>query len=199
MSRPLIETDRQRPAKIHLRDRPRWQELLPHLLQLGIEIVFHDELPRFDEAAVEWMQQTEGKSQPTVNEIKTLLRKPFTARKQTRFTEAMDLMEWTDAMSKRAYPSRNNPVPPYDSTTIVSLRLTAKELETVLTTTEIVKTKKLRPRLEAMAAEGRDVELDIPEWSRVLLHCVGARRETCPHRRTRSRLPGALPTSWPRR
>jgi hypothetical protein len=39
MSRPLIETDRQRPAKIHLRDRPQWQELLPHLRQLGIEIV----------------------------------------------------------------------------------------------------------------------------------------------------------------
>ncbi len=160
MSRPLIETDRQRPARIHLRDRPQWQELLPHLRQLEIEVVFADDLPWFDEAVVEWMQQTRGKDQPSVDEIKTLLRKPFPAREQTWFTDAMNLMEWADAVSKKAYPSRKNPVPPYDPTTLVSIRLTAKELETVLTKTEIAKTKTLRPKLEAIAVEGRDVELD---------------------------------------
>ena len=50
MSRPLTGADRQRPGIIHLRDRPQWQELLPHLRQLGIEVVLADDLPWFDEA-----------------------------------------------------------------------------------------------------------------------------------------------------
>src|SRR5271165_1727602 len=42
--------DHQRPTTIYLRDRPQWQELLPHLRQLEIEVIVGDNLPRFDEA-----------------------------------------------------------------------------------------------------------------------------------------------------
>ena len=66
----------------------------------------------------------------------------------------MELMEWSDAMFKAAFPSRKNPDPPYDPDTLVSISLTAEELDAILTKTDIAKTKKLRPRLEAMAAEG---------------------------------------------
>ena len=56
MQRPPDYDDRRRPGTIHLRDRPQWQELLPHLRQLGIEVVFGDDLPWFDEAVLEWVQ-----------------------------------------------------------------------------------------------------------------------------------------------
>jgi len=158
MSRPLTGGDRQRPGIVHLRDRPRWQELLPHLRQLGIEVIFADDLPWFDEAVVDWMQQTK-KISPSVDEIKTVLRKPFPERKRTLFTDAMDLMEWTDGMWKGGYPSHKIAVPLYDPTTVVPVQLTAEELEAILTKTEIAKTKKLRPRLEAMAAEDKAIEL----------------------------------------
>lgn len=155
MSRPLTGGDRQRPGMIHLRDRPQWQELLPHLRQLGIEVVLAKDLPWFDEAVVDWMRQTKRKTLPSIDEIKAILRTPFPERKRTLFTDAMDLMEWTDAMFKGAYPSRKVAVPLYDSMTVVPIRLTAYELEAILTKTEIAKTKKLRPQLETMATEGK--------------------------------------------
>jgi len=63
--------------------------------------------------------------------------------------------------------------------TVVQIKLTAEELDAVLTKTEIAKTKKLRPRLEAMAVEGGAVDLDIHEWSRVVLAlCGGRTKET---------------------
>ena len=52
MRRPLNAGDRQRPRTIYLRDRPQWQELLPHLRQLGIEVVCSEDLPAFDEAVL---------------------------------------------------------------------------------------------------------------------------------------------------
>ena len=174
MRRPPDYEDRQRPGRIYLRDRPEWQELVPHLGQLGIEVAFSQDLPRFDEAVIGWMQQTKRKTLPPVDEIKATLRKPFPARKRSWFTDAMDLMEWTDAMCKGAYPSRKVPVPAYDPMTMVPMQLTADELEAILTTTTIAKTKKLRPRIEAMAAEGK-VELDISDWSRVLSALCGPR------------------------
>ncbi len=179
MSRPLTGRDRQRPGMIHLRDRPQWQELLPHLRQLGIEVVLADDLPWFDGAIVEWMQQTKRKSVPSADEIKTILRTPFPERKRTLFTDAMDLMEWTDKMSKGAYPSAKVAVPLCDPTTVVPIQLTANELESILTKTKIIKTKKLRPTLEAMAVESHAIELDIHEWSSVLLAlCGGRMKET---------------------
>ncbi len=167
MTRPPDYGDRQRPSTIYLRDRPQWQELVPHLQQLGIGVILGDDLPRFDEAVIDWMQQTDELA--SVDEIKATLRKPFPERKRTLFTDAMDLMEWTDAMFKGAYPSRKVAVPLYDPMTVVPIQLTADELEAILTKTEIAKTKKLRPQLETMAAEGRTIDLDINDWSQVLL------------------------------
>jgi hypothetical protein len=184
MTRPPHYEDRQRPRIIHLRDRPQWQELLPHLEQLGIEVVLGDELPRFDEAVIDWIQQTQKKLPSSVEEIKTILRKPFPERKRSLFTDSMDLMEWTDALWKGAYPSRKVPDPSYDPITVVPIQLTAEELEVILAKTEIARAKTLRPRLEAMAAEGRAVELDIHEWSRVLLAlCGGTTKEEAGRKR----------------
>jgi hypothetical protein len=165
--------DRQRPRIIYLRDRPQWQELLPHLWQLGIEVILSKDLPRFDEAVIEWMQKT--KKPPSAEKIKTMLRNPFPERDRTWFTDSMELTEWSDAMFKRAFPSRKNPDPPYNPDTSVAITLTAEELDSILTKTEIARTKKLRPRLEAMAAEGKPIELDVTEWSSVLLPLCGAR------------------------
>ena len=167
--------DRQRPCTIHLRDRSQWQELLPHLRQLGIEVVLSEELPKFDEAVIEWIQKT--KKPPSADKIKAILREPFPERERTWFTDAMELTEWSDRMFKRAFLSRKNPDPSYDPETSVAVSLTAEELDSILTKTDIAKTKKLRPRLEVMAAEGKPIELDVMEWSSVLLPLCGARVE----------------------
>ena len=57
----------------------------------------------------------------------------------------------------------------------MAVPLTAEELEAILTKTHIAKTKKLRPRLEAMAAENKTIDLDITEWSRIILALCGPR------------------------
>jgi hypothetical protein len=183
MLRPLDGGDRQRPRSICLRDRPQWQELLPHLRQLGIEVVLSEDLPRFDEAVIEWMQNKKAKGLPSADKIKAILREPFPARKRSSFTDAMDLMEWTDAMFKGAYPSRKVPVPSYDPMTTVPVQLTADEWDAILNTTDITRTKKLGPRLEAMAAEGGAAELDINDWSTVLLALCGTRVKGTPVRK----------------
>ena len=180
MLRPLNAQDRQRPRTIYLRDRPQWQELLPHLQQLGIEVVLSEDLPGFAEAVMEWMQCTKAKRRPSADEIKATLRQPFPQRRPTCFTDAMNLLEWTEAMFKGAYPSRKAVVPSYDPMTVVPIPLAAEELEAILTKTTIAKTKKLRPRLEAMAAEGKALELDINDWSKVLLALCGMRAKEVP-------------------
>lgn len=173
MQRPPDYEDRQRPCTIYLRDRPQWQELPPHLRQLGIEVVLGDDLPRFDEAVLEWMQHSTTKRLSSADEIKAALRKPFPERKHTWLTDAMVLMEWSDAMFKGAYPSRKVALPLYDPMAVVPIHILADEVEAILTKTEIAKTKKLRPRMEAMAANGNAIELDINEWSRVVLALCG--------------------------
>ena len=170
MQRSPQYEDRQRPRTIYLRDRPQWQELLPHLRQLGIEVVLTDDLPRFDEAVLEDIQKSTPK---TADEIKAALRKPFPERKRTSFDDAMNLMEWSDGMFKGAYPSRKVPVPLYDPMTVVPIHLAMEELEAILTKTEIAKTKTLRPRLEAMTTEGKAINLDINDWSRIVLALCG--------------------------
>jgi len=181
MLRPPNYEDRQRPRIIYLRDRPQWQELLPHLRQLGIEVALSEDLPRFDEAVIEWTQET--KKSPSIDKIKATLRKPFPKRKRTWFTDKMEVMEWSDRVFKAAYPSRKNPVPPYDTETSVGISLTAEELDSILTKTDVARTKKLRLRLEAMAAEGKPIELELTEWSSVLLSLCGPKaKEESLHR-----------------
>ena len=194
MLRPPDRDDRQRPGRIYLRDRPQWQELLPHLQGLGIEVAFAEDLPRFDEGAIEWMQEAKAATNPdeafirwilktrvatrvpSTEEIKATLRNPFPARKQNLHEATMTLLEWTDAMWKGAYPRRNAPVPAYDPTTIVSISLTAEELKAILTGTDVARTKKLRPRLEAVV-EGRSVELPVDDWGTVCLALCGAKTD----------------------
>jgi hypothetical protein len=64
--------------------------------------------------------------------------------------------------------------------TVVPIQLTADELELILTKTEIARTKKLRPRLEAMAADGKAIELNVNEWNRILLALCGTRTNEMP-------------------
>ena len=156
----------QRPSTIHLRDRPQWQELLPHLRQLGIKVVLGDNLPRFDEAVITWVQ--EMKKPPSAEKIKAILRMPFPERERTWVTDARELIEWSAGMAKGAYPRRNVPHPTYEPTTVVSMPLTQDELQGILTNTDLARKRKLRPRLEAMTAENKRMELDVTEWRSLL-------------------------------
>jgi len=183
MLQPLDAGDRQRPRTMYLRNRPQWQELLPHIRQLGIEVVFSEDLLRFNEAVIDWMRHTKAKRLPSTDQIKTILRKPFPERKPTNITDALVLIEWVDAMSSRAHPSRNVAVPSYDPTTVVPIHLAADGLKLILTQTTIARAKKLRPRLETMAAKDKDVALNIHDWSQVLLALCETRVEEEPIRK----------------
>jgi hypothetical protein len=191
MLRSLTDGDHQRPSTIHLRNRPQWQELLPHLQQLGIRVVSADELPRFDLAAAEWMYKTRRARKldealiewmvsrktatevPVSEEFRVTLRKPFPERRRSVLFRSMDLMNWSHMMCMGAYPSRTVPVPHYALETIVPIRLKADELEAILTKTVIATSEELRPRLEAMAAEGKTIDLNVNEWGCILLALNG--------------------------
>jgi len=182
MSRPWSEGDRQRPRTIYLRDRPQWQELLPHLRQLGIEVVLGDELPRFDEAVVEWMQEKSARHGPgkvlAVDKIRENLKSPFPKRKPTSVDAVMALLKWTDEMLKAGYPSARKGTPAaYDPMDTVAIHLAPDEIQAIVTKTDIARTKKLRPRLEAVAATEQDLDLPVHEWGRVLLSLCGAKQE----------------------
>lgn len=182
MSRPPHYEDRQRPRIIHLRDRPQWQELLQHLRQLGLEVVLGDDLPRFDEAVVEWMQERTARHAPekplAVDKIREDLKSPFPRRKRTSLDATLDLLRWTDEMLKAGYPSARKGTPAaYDPMSTVAVHLTPDEIEAVLTKTDIARTKKLRPRLEAMVSAQQDLDLPIHEWGRVIFSLCGAKQE----------------------
>lgn len=191
MLRPLTDGHRQRPNIVHLRHRPQWQELLPHLQQLGIRVGTAEELPffdlaaaewiyktktttRFDEALIEWMLNRRAMTEvPMLDEFRMTLRKPFPEPRQGVRYRRSDLMHWSHEMCVGAYPSRNVPVPQYTPETIVPIRLKADELEAVLTKSAIATSGELRLRLEAMAAEGKTIDLNVNEWSCILLALSG--------------------------
>ena len=75
MRRPPEYEIRQRRRKIYLRDRPQWQELLPHLRQLEIDLVLSSDLPWFDESAMDWTAR--AKTPPSPTEMQVILRQPF--------------------------------------------------------------------------------------------------------------------------
>jgi hypothetical protein len=192
MLRPPDRDDRQRPGRLYLRDRPQWQELLPHLRELRIKVVFAENLPRFDaeaiawmeetgtatdlgEALVQWLQKTKGATKlPSPDAIQAVLRRPFPPRKRTWHEAAMILTEWTDTMWKGAFPRRDDPVPAYDPTTTVSVAFTAEELRAILTETRVASTKKLCPRLEA-AGEGGQFALAVEDWGTTCFALCGTR------------------------
>jgi hypothetical protein len=106
MLRPANGGDRQRPSAIYLRNRPQWQELLPHLRQLGIEVVLSEDLPAFDEAALDWVQRTRTGKGLSADEIRAALRQPFPQRRPDRFPEAMSPRARTKTMSfDELYPN----------------------------------------------------------------------------------------------
>jgi hypothetical protein len=48
---------KRRPARIVLRDNPQWEELIPHLEQLKIEVETRQALPLWDDAAAEYVRK----------------------------------------------------------------------------------------------------------------------------------------------
>jgi hypothetical protein len=51
IQRPIVEGSRHRPSTLLLRDDPQWEELLPHLLELGVEVVKTNVLPAWQDVA----------------------------------------------------------------------------------------------------------------------------------------------------
>jgi hypothetical protein len=56
MRRPLTGSAR-RPEHIHFRGNPRWEELFPHLKEMGIETSIQEELPRVEEVYEDFLRQ----------------------------------------------------------------------------------------------------------------------------------------------
>src|SRR5262245_24277544 len=48
-----------RPRRLYLRARPEWAELLPHLEQIGIQVVSQETLPKWEEAFGDLQAQVE--------------------------------------------------------------------------------------------------------------------------------------------
>jgi hypothetical protein len=66
MRRPLTGSAR-RPDHIHFRGNPRWEELFPHLKELGIEVTLHDDLPEAEEVHLDFCRQMrKGGSGPII-------------------------------------------------------------------------------------------------------------------------------------
>ena len=72
IQRPIIEGSRHRPLTVLLRDNPQWEELLPHLQELGIEVLTNDLLPAWSEAAkdsgIEHARQMRSFRSPTITQ-----------------------------------------------------------------------------------------------------------------------------------
>jgi len=56
MRRPMTESA-HRPRQLLLRANPRWEELFPHLNQLGIEVSIQKELPKVQEVYEDFLRQ----------------------------------------------------------------------------------------------------------------------------------------------
>lgn len=66
MRRPMTDSA-HRPRQILLRDNPRWEELFPHLKQLGIEVSIQNELPNVEEVYEDFLRQMRrAKSRPLI-------------------------------------------------------------------------------------------------------------------------------------
>jgi hypothetical protein len=56
MCRPLTGSAR-RPEHLHVRANPRWEELLPHLKELGVEVTLRDALPELEEVYLDFLRE----------------------------------------------------------------------------------------------------------------------------------------------
>jgi hypothetical protein len=82
IQRPIVQRSRHCPSTILLRDDPQWKELLPHLRELGIDIVKTDMLPAWQEVAedagIEHARQMQSLGSPHITQD-TLLAHVFPA------------------------------------------------------------------------------------------------------------------------
>jgi hypothetical protein len=56
MRRPLTGPAR-RPERLHCRANPRWDELFPHLKELGVEVTLRDDLPELEEVYLDFLRE----------------------------------------------------------------------------------------------------------------------------------------------
>jgi hypothetical protein len=56
MRRPMTDSA-HRPRRISFRGNPRWEELFPHLNQLGIEVSIQNDLPNVEEVHEDFLRQ----------------------------------------------------------------------------------------------------------------------------------------------
>jgi hypothetical protein len=56
MRRPLTGSAR-RPEHMHFRANPRWEELFPHLNELGVEVTLRDDLPEVEEVYLDFLRE----------------------------------------------------------------------------------------------------------------------------------------------
>jgi hypothetical protein len=56
MRRPLTGSAR-RPSHMHFRANPRWDELFPHLNELGVEVTVQDDLPELEEVCLDFLRE----------------------------------------------------------------------------------------------------------------------------------------------
>jgi hypothetical protein len=56
MRRPLTGSAR-RPHDLHLRGNPRWEELFPHLKEIGVEVSIQDDLPMLEVVYEDFLRQ----------------------------------------------------------------------------------------------------------------------------------------------
>jgi hypothetical protein len=56
MRRPLTGSAR-RPEHMHFRANPRWDELFPHLKDLGVEATLRDDLPELEEVYLDFLRE----------------------------------------------------------------------------------------------------------------------------------------------
>ncbi len=56
MRRPLTGSAR-RPQHLHLRGNPRWEELFPHLKEIGVEVSIRDDFPKLEIVHEDFLRQ----------------------------------------------------------------------------------------------------------------------------------------------
>jgi hypothetical protein len=82
MRRPLVAFS-HRPRSLYIRERPEWAELLPHLKQVGIEVVYQDKLPKWDDAFGDLYAQVEGNGPGRKKRLPKFRKEPSMARKSS--------------------------------------------------------------------------------------------------------------------
>jgi len=86
MYRPAADVRQHRPKTIWMREEFEWQELLPHLQELGIEVVLTDELP-------DWQGVADGYESP-VKSLRLHLRQQQRAKQPQTEVDFPNIAGW---------------------------------------------------------------------------------------------------------